>query len=547
MVNNQSDINSFQIYKLFFDDIEEIFLNTISFRIVNILTLITCLFLIGILILLFYRSPIILVNCLIPFLYSLIFYDFIQLLSLILLKYNFTERFFNQLCHWPYYLKSSAEAGQCLTIIFLFALCRHQIRYFLTHHHLPNSGRIHSRALTFVCLLFIVYVNNWITHLKVEKLHLITLNETKYEINIQEVPISLYDMTEIQTNSHQRFIIDLDKYTQGYEKNILIQNQHTSSTDKIIHNHKDGSVHEIIIKFPYDFLFNAKSNRTKRKSKKSKRQQMLNKAVDENKNNNSYRINRCTYGQTNFFLSNFLSLIHSISYFILMAYYLTTIKTYKIANMTVNDHQQLYEKSVSLGRKKSAERHKQVVLLIHLKQFLYLIIYSHALFAFIRLIYICLLTLILCLVQAPFKWFSIKIIFYSLFLIGYFSIPLRMGLLFLYLFFNHFSTHIQSLIYYIFHTKLQFSWKLERPTICFRLQFIPYIFNSAQDENLNNSLVIDVSSSIDEDHSNVLAHDSVVVYDENSSSHNGITTNILLAPIVVANEPISNVSVIARL
>jgi hypothetical protein len=78
MVNNQSDINSFQIYKLFFDDIEEIFLNTISFRIVNILTLITCLFLIGILILLFYRSPIILVNCLIPFLYSLIFYDFIE-------------------------------------------------------------------------------------------------------------------------------------------------------------------------------------------------------------------------------------------------------------------------------------------------------------------------------------------------------------------------------------------------------------------------------------------------------------------------------------
>jgi hypothetical protein len=424
----------------------------------------------------------------------------------------------------------------------LFALSRHHIKYYTTYNHFPNSGKIHSRALTFVCLLFIVYVNNWITHLKVEKIHLITLNESNYEINIQEVPITLYDISQMKRYSHQRFINDLDKYSQGYEKNLIIQNQHP--TDKIIHNHKDG---EIIIPFPYLDLFNPKSNRTKRKLIKNKRQQLLNKTTEDNKNNNSYRINRCTYGQTNFFLSNFLSLIHSISYFILMTYYITRINIYKIANVAVNDHQQLYEKSVSTGRRKSAERHKQFVLLLHLKQFLYLIIYSHAFFTFIRLIYVCLLTLIICLVQTPFKWLPIKIFFYSLFLIGCFSIPLRMGLLFIYLFLNHFSTHIQSLIFYLFHTNLRFSWKLEKPTMCFRLQFVPYLFDSNQDEHLNNSLVIDVSSSVDEDQSMVVLHDSIVVYDENSSSQNGVTTNILTAPVIVGNESSSNVSVIAKL
>jgi len=548
MSNAETEINSFPIYKLFFDDIEEIFLHKISFRLLNILTLITCLLLIGILILLFYRSKTILLTCLIPFVYALIFYDFIQLLSLILLKYNFTEKFFNKLCQWTYYLKSSSEAGQCLTIIILFALSRHQIRYFLRHNRLPNSSRIQSRALTFVCLLFIVYVNNWITHLKVEKMHLITLNETKYEINIQELPLSLYDISEIKIHSHQHFITDLDKYSEGHEKNLILYNQHKPVTDQIIHSHVDGS-HKILIKFPRDYyLFNSKINRTKRQFKRIKRQQILNKTIDDYQKNNSYRINRCTYGQGNFFLSNILSLIHSISYLILIVYYLITLQTYKTANMTINYHQQLYEKSISVGRRKSAERHLQYMLLIHLKQFLYLIIYSHTLCTFIRLIYISLLTIILCFVQTPFKWLPIKTFFYSLFLIGYFSIPLRMGLLFIYLFLSHFSTHIQSIIHYIFHTKLRFSCKLEKPTICFRLQFIPYRNDSNQDENVTNSLVIDLSSSVDEDQSNVLQHNSIIVYDENSSSHNGVTTNILTAPIILANESASSSgSVIAKL
>ncbi|CAF2436483.1 unnamed protein product [Rotaria sp. Silwood2] len=325
MANNQFYINSLPIYKLFFDDIEEIFLNTISFRILNILYLITCLFIIGILILLFYRSRKLFLPCLIPLIYALIFYDFIQLLSLILLKYNASEHFLNQLCRWPYYLKSSSDAGQCLTIIFIFALSRHHIRYFITHNNLPNTSYIHSRALAFVCLLFIVYVNNWITHLKVEKVHLITLNETKYEINVQELPMSLHDLTEIQIHSHQRFITDLDKYSQGYERNIILQNQQKITKDKIIHNNKDGSIHEIIIKFPSDYFFTTFKNPTKR-----------NETTDSNEYNNSYRINRCTYGQTNFVLTNFLSLIHSICYFILISYYLIIIYSYKITDTSIN-------------------------------------------------------------------------------------------------------------------------------------------------------------------------------------------------------------------
>ena len=240
--------------------LKKFFLHKISFRILNLLTFITSIFLSGILLLLFFHSKNVILNSLIPFIYSLIFYDFFQLLSLVLLKYNFTEQFFNQLCQWTYYLKSSSEAGQTLTLIFLFGLSCHQIRYFLTHNHLPNSSRINSRALVFVCLLFIVYINNWITHLKVEKSHLITINESKYEIHIQELPSALYEISNLKTPSYERFIKDLDKYSQGDESNsLLIQNQ-----SKIIHNPKDGSPHEILIRFDFKQLISSQNNRTKR-------------------------------------------------------------------------------------------------------------------------------------------------------------------------------------------------------------------------------------------------------------------------------------------
>ncbi|UJR26749.1 hypothetical protein I4U23_008064 [Adineta vaga] len=546
MSYNHSDKNLLPIYRLFFDDIEELFLNTTSFLILHILIILTALFMIGIVILLLYRPANIYLSYINSFIYPLIFYDLIQLFSLVALKYNTTEKFYNQLCRWPYYLKSSAESGQCLTLIFLFALSRHQIRYFLTHNILPNTSRINSRALIFACLLFIVYDNNWITHLKVEKLHLITLNETKYEINIQEIRISLYDTSEVERHLHTRFMTDLNRYSQGDEQTFRIQNLHNNTSDEIIHNHKEGSGHEIIIKFPYDYLFNPTSNRTKRKHNRAKRHRQLNEFIHEKKKHGSYRITRCTYGQKNFFLSNFLSFIHSIIYLILLVYYLITVNTYKISNMNTNHYQQLYEKSLSMGRRKSAERHKQSILIIRLKYFLYLITYTHISTILIRLVYICLLIILLCFVQTPFKWFPMKIFFYTLFLLTYSAIPLRMCILFIYLFRSQFSTHIHSLCFYIFHTKLRFSWKLQKPTICFRLQFIPYKQDYNRNEHSKNRLVNDLTSSIDEDQSNILSNESILVYDESSNGYNGITT-ILSPPLIFANETISNAFVIVKL
>src|SRR6202044_675907 len=112
-------------YKIYFDDIEEIFLNTISSKYLFISTIITCLLTILNLILLLYRSTTIFLACLIPFIYSLIFYDFIQLLSIFLLKYNLlnlNKKLFTELCRWSYYLKAASEAGQCLTLIVIYII-----------------------------------------------------------------------------------------------------------------------------------------------------------------------------------------------------------------------------------------------------------------------------------------------------------------------------------------------------------------------------------------------------------------------------------------
>ncbi|CAF0732528.1 unnamed protein product [Adineta ricciae] len=538
MFHNQSDKNLLPTYRLFFDDIEELFLHTISLRMLHVLIISTGLFAIGIIIILLSRSTNVYLSYLNSFLYAVTFYDLLQLLSLVALKYNSTEQFYNQLCRWPYYLKSSAESGQCLTLIFLFALSRYHIRYFLTHNLLPNTNRINFRALTFVCLLFIVYDNNWITHLKLEKLHLITLNETKYEINIQEIRLSFYDTSNVELRSHDRFMADLDRYSRGDERTAIISNSHNHSNDELFDNHKDGSGNEIIIKFPYD-LFNPINNRTKR----TRRQQI---STNEKKKHSSYRINRCTYGQKNFYLSNFLSLVHSLIYFILLSYYLIIVHTYKMSNMDTNHHEQLYEKSRSLGRRKSAESHKQSVLIIQLRSFLRLITYSHILLTLTHLFYMFSLTIILCFCQTPFKWLPVKIFFKSLFLLAYFSIPLRMCILFIYLFQHQFSAHIHSIFFYIFRTKLRFSWKLRKPTTCFRLQFVPYKNDYSRKERLRTCLVHDLPSSIDEDQLNIISNDSVIGYDENSSGYNGVTT-IISSPMTFANESLSNTSVIIKL
>ncbi|CAF2850969.1 unnamed protein product [Rotaria sp. Silwood2] len=329
MSSNYSDLNTLPFYKLYFDDIEEIFLNTVSFKYLFISSIIICCFISASIIILLSKSKPIFLACLIPVIYSLLFYDFIQLLSIILLKYNLiniNENYFGEICRWPYYLKASSEAGQCITLIFIYAIRCQKVRHFLKHKYLPNTGNIHSRALTFVCLLFIIYVNNWITHLKIEKIHVVTLNESNYGINIQEYPITFYGRNHVKLNDHQQFYSDLDKYAQNYEQTSIGQNK----AEKIIYNEKDDSNHEIIIKIPYDNFFGQQKsislNRTRRKLGK-RRRHILNKTIY---GNNSYRIRRCTFGQRNFFLANFLSLIHSIFYLILIIYYLTTVYRYKI-------------------------------------------------------------------------------------------------------------------------------------------------------------------------------------------------------------------------
>lgn len=507
MSSNQTNLHEISpIYKLFFDDIEEIFLHKISFRLLSCLTLITFSLMFMIVLLLICRSKQVFLSSTVPFYYTLVIYDFCQLLSLILLKYNFTEQFFNQLCQWTYYLKAISESGQCLTLIFFFGLIRHQLRYFSAHNHLPNSSRINSRALTFVCLLFVIYINNWITHLKIEKSHLIISNANQNDIRIQEVPIYLYDTPEVKGKTYYHFIDDLEKYSVDYQQMDFIQNQSKTSTtnENIFHNPKDG--HEIIIRVRFPNIFQPNGNRSKRSDFTRQK-------------NNSYRINRCTYGQENYFLSNFLSFIQSIFYFTLLTYYLVYIFTFKHESMTVHSQQKLYEQSMLAGRKKSAERHKHYISFLNLRAFFYLIFYSHTILTYFRLIYQCFLIVLLYFVPTPFKWLPLKTFLYILFCLIYFSIPIRMLILFLFILRNYFSLYIHSLIAYLFHTNLRFSWKFQKPTICFRFQFIPYPTTLIQEEHLANSFVIDVSSSIDEDHSHFIPHESVIVYDESSASH----------------------------
>ncbi|CAF4225332.1 unnamed protein product, partial [Rotaria sp. Silwood2] len=81
--------------------------------------------------------------------------------------------------------------------------------------------------------------------------------------------------------------------------------------------------------------------------------------------------------------------------------------------------------------------------------------------------------------------------------------------------------------------------------ICFRLQFIPYNINS--NELRTNSLVIDLSSSMMEEQSIIIPQDSIAMYNESSSSHNGVTTTILSSPIMFVNESTSPECAITKL
>ncbi|CAF0768958.1 unnamed protein product [Adineta ricciae] len=525
MSANTSDSNIIPIYKLYFDDIEEIFFNTVSFKYLYISTFVTVFLTIFSIIILFYRSRTIFFPCLIPFIYSMIFYDIIQLIFIILLKFNLImiqEKYFSGFCRWPHYLKASSEGGQCLTLIFIYAIRCQKVQYFLKHHSLPNSSRVHSRALTLVCLLVIVYINNWITHLKVEKIHLVMLNRWNSEVSIQEYPMPLYHINDMKLNDYSKFYADLDKYARNYQKLRIIP----TNPEKIIHTQKDDSTFEILIKVPYNLFSPQNStykNRTRKKPKKIHRK--FNKSQIKNM---SYRVHRCTYGQRNYFLANFITLIHSFFYLSMIVYYLISVNRYQIPSMDIEYHRALYEKALVLEQNKCAERHRQLMLLAYLRYFQYIIVYCHTTFILIRLVYICSLTILLYFVSSPFKWLPVKMFFYSLFCLVYYSIPVRLTFLFFYLSFSIFSSYISSIFHYILHTKLRFSWRLRRPTIHFHLRFVPYHQSDGNsNEHSKNSFTLDLTSSAYEEHSTSYPNESVVIYDDNTSSQNVITTSNL--------------------
>lgn len=520
-VNHSNAIKTLPTYKFYFDDIEELFFNTISLKFLLLSTIIACLLTAFSLIFLVSRSRTIFLACLIPLIYALIFYDILQLISINLLKYHFNhfnEHRFSLFCRWPYYFKALAESGQCLTLIFFYAIRCQKVQYFYKHRYIPNSSPIHTRALTFVCFLFILYAHNWITHLKVDKIHLITLNESQYEINIQEYPLPLYGKNDVKLTDRQRFYRDFEKYARNSGRNPT----RTSPSERIIHHQKGDSVHEIIIKIPYNNFF-IQRNRTR---SKNLRRKLSNRT--QKKHVKSYRIHRCTYGQRNFLLINLWSLIHSFFYLLLMIYYLITIYRYPIPKLTTEYHRKLYDHAIAIGRRRSAERHKQSILLTHLRHFQYLIVYCHTLCILIRLIYTCLLTIVLCLSHAPFQWLWLRWLFYVLFLVVYYSIPLRLIALFTYLFCSLFSSTIYSIFYHIFHTKLHFSCQLQRPSIRFQLHIVPYEQSIIPlDEHSSNSFVLDLTSSIYEEHSTIYPNESIGIFEDNSSgiqitSNNGL-------------------------
>jgi hypothetical protein len=495
------------IYRLYLDDVEEIFFNRISMRSMLICSLFVTVFTLASVVVLLYRSSKIFLACFIPCIYSLIAYDFLQFTSIVLLKWNLNQKVFGgELCRWPSYLKASSEAGQCLTLLLLYVIRRQKLRYFFKHHHLPNSSRIHSRALTFVALLFIVYVNNWITHLKVEKIHLITSNESNNSITIQEYPITLYGSSnDWKLTDRRQFYVDLERFA-AHSRTPL------PKPEKIIYNQKDDSIDHILIKIPYNDFFKPK--------KKSFRRSNVTRTVPKN---NSYRVHRCTYGQRNFFLANLISLIHALFYLIMIAYFLTTICRQRIPRMTVAYPRTLYDRAVSMGRKKSADRHQQLILLTHLRHFQYLIVYCHTALMFIRLIYVCLLTLLLWFVQSPFQCSAMKMLFSVLFVVVYYSIPLRILLLFLYLFFSLFSSSIYSIFSYLFHTKLHFSCRLQKPSIRFGLHLAEY----HPEEHSTNALIMDLASSVYDEHSTAIPMESGVFGEEMSSGQHGMTSSVL--------------------
>ena len=509
---NDSHLNLLPIYKLFFDDIEEIFLNQISFRFLLTLVLLTFVLMLILIVFLCCLNVDLFSTTVVPFIFALILYDFIQLFSVVLLKFYLSEHFVSGLCRWPYYLKSLSEAGQCLTLIFLLATIRRHLHYYHTHHRFPNNHKIYARVLNFVCVLFIIYIHNWITHLKAEKLHSISMNENNSEMQIEELSHSFFARAEMINGSYRSFINDLEKYSQGYENSF--RREQSTKPEWFNSKPRDASNHQIFIPFQFDGIRDVTLNRTRR--------HLISTTIN-NQSNNSYGILRCTYSQENFLLVHSLMFLHSFIYLIVILYYLIAIATSQISLRTVRYDENIFQQNSDNERRKSTieNQQKQSTILIRLKRFLIIIVFSQTLFACLHLTYTCALTMSVTLFDTPIRSVTIKHVFYTTFIIHYYSIPLRLFILIIYLLLSQYSSHFQSIFSYIVYTKLHFNLKFQRPEVCFRCQLIPFEKNFHLKPN-NNDLS---SSTIDIDQSAVLVHETTVVHEESSVTISHKTTH----------------------
>ena len=244
---------------------------------------------------------------------------------------------------------------------------------------------------------------------------------------------------------------------------------------------------------------------------------------------------RCTYEQRNFILINTVSLIQTIFYFILTSYYLVVIYKLERTYMSATYRLQLYKKSFSDEGRKSVENRKQLILLVRLRQFLYVIRYSYASLIIIHLSYICLLTIILCLSQTPFKWSLMKTLFNAFFLINYCSIPIRTSLLFIYCFVSKFSTYIQTIIFYLFNTKLRCSCRWRKPNVCFKLHFNRHAVDLNQKKHIDDSLEINLPEPNVKDRPNLVKHDSIILYNVNNNYRDRVMTTTVTTTALVTN------------
>ncbi|CAF0816834.1 unnamed protein product [Didymodactylos carnosus] len=479
--------------------------------------IISVLFSILILFWLYFRSKS-LTPCIIPFIYALLFYDLLQLSSILVIKYNiYTKSDFTYglICRFVDYVKSSAESGSLMTLILLFIIRRKQIRYYYSHYHL-DSSTIYSKIIVFFCLLFIVYIHNWLTHLKEDNIFLVKYIEDNQHWHPYIYLITKSSNTiDIKFDTRVRFLNDLYLYAQEKSHNYSHLNSITilpkNENENMIVSSDKGSM-QIFIKFPISIL-KSKYSTTETstivqiKSKIQNYNNSLSNITNVTDNirlsvllPSSYRVLRCTYYQPYLTLIIISTFLHSIFYFILII--VTLWKTNNLIYLTIrksNNIKYLSTKSIYNGiqtkkqsktylkerlnsiilSKRTIKSRNQHRIIQHLLQLKYLL-YIHTFFILLRLIYVCILNMTLFFSLVPFSYNYLKFIFQLLFILSCYSIPLRIISLVIYLLYQTYSHQLTIIYYYLTQKKLKFSCQCEK--VCLKrivkIELAPFINNT---------------------------------------------------------------------